>query len=184
MTRMIGGVSKAWLAVGGALLAALLVVAVLGGFNRASDRPADTAVGEWIELTRWDVRVDACRTLVVEDRAPQVEVAMTVVNRWDSTQSSINDSAWQVRMPNGDSFGAGGSTIIFADPERWGAFDPDIQRPAVATMELEQPMWEGDRPILVRFANERSTEGFVFRGAWSADGLAAQVELPCPVMEG
>lgn len=165
------------------IVAVTVAVAALGGFRPATDEGADAAVGEWLELTRWDARVDSCRVVLQPDREPEVQLGMTVVNRWQQSQPTINDNAWQIRLPNGEIFGAGGEYLSLRDAERGGWFDPDVQRPAVARLELLEPLWEGDQPVRVRFASERENEGFIMAASWYADAVVAAVDVPCPVEE-
>lgn len=172
---------KGWGIILAVLLAAVLATALAGGFQRAGDSAADTESGTWVELTRWDVRVDGCVTVIADDGAPpEVLLRLMLVNRWDRSLGSMNDASWQVRIPNGDVFGAEGEYIHTRDAERDGWFDPGVERPAVARMTLTQP-WTGGEPILVRFAEERLVDGFVLADNWVSGRIAAEVEVECPV---
>lgn len=174
-------VVRSWAVALATLLAVAGAIGLAGGFMPGGDSAPDTEPGEWIELTRWDVRVDGCVMVVSDDGAPpDVLMRLTLVNRWDRSQSSINDASWQARIPNGEVFGAEGEYIHTRDAERDGWFDPGVERPAIARMTLTEP-WTGGDPILVRFARERLADGFVLADNWVAGRVTAEVEVSCPV---
>lgn len=159
-------------------------IALAGGFEPAAPRPADTAVGEQINLTRWDVTVDGCQITPADQYRdqPLVQINLTVTNTWDASQASLNRAAVSIRMPNGERFGSSDEWFRMYDAERSGGFDPGFERPAVITMDLAEPLWTDGAPVRLLLATERQRDGFILSGNWVADETAAVLDLDCPVV--
>lgn len=174
------------MAAGGILLAAVGVTGALGGFDEAPPRPADRQTGEWIELTRWDLRVDGCQRLMAAeaDDSDKVLVDLTVVNTWHTSLSDYNRQAWRFEVPDGPTFGGdGGEWPLFRDTERSGYFDPGIERPALVTLDLEGRAWTDDRPLRLTLATERPADGMLIEGSWWGEDHAATLDLDCEIVQ-
>lgn len=182
----LGSGARSWLVTLAVLGVVALVVGLAGGFRGAEGPPADTATGEWVESTRWDVRVDDCRIIPAQERfgemdPPQVAILMTVRNTWDETQMGFSQAMVRIEVPNGESFGAQREQFSMGDAERDGYFDPGITRPAVLTGDIAGGLWDPAEPVRVRLATERQDRGFVTDDRWATDREVATLDLDCPM---
>lgn len=167
------------------LLVVIVVITALGGFDKYSPPDNDTAVGEWVTLTRWDLRVDSCEAINIEDDTfsnPQVIIHLDVVNTWTQSQIGLNWDAVIIELPSGEEFGLSRGTFYFADAENSGRFDPGFERPALLTMRPEQPInWDDHSRVRIRLATEEEVSGFVTTNRWVGIEQAAAIEVVCPV---
>lgn len=178
----ISSTARGWLVALCALALVVGTVAVTGGFEPARSRVKPVAVGDWIELTRWDVRVDDC--VVVPDEEPgepaDVMIGLTVVNTWNESQYGFGDHMAKIILPNGETFGARTETFSMRDAERMGDFDPGFERPATLRVESVDYPWPAET-VAIRLGTETQRDGFILSGSWVTDVWRVVVEVECPV---
>ncbi len=153
-----------------------------GGFEPAKSRVDAVDVGKWIELTRWNVRVDDCVVIPDEDAGEPADVliGVTVVNTWTETQYGFGSHMVRITLPSGELFGARNETFSMRDTERMGDFDPGFERPAQIRAETADYPWPDDT-VVIRFGSEVPRDGFILAGSWVTDVWRAEVNVECPV---
>lgn len=176
--------TRAWRWPGAALLAVVVLIAALGGFERYHYPDNDTEVGQWVTLSRWKVRIDSCDLVTAEDGSylgPHATIRLRAINTWHTSQLSINPDTVHITLPSGDRFGVGDQWFTFADAERSGRFDPGFERPATIVMLVDEGVsWGPSELVTIRLATEEFVPGFA-SDRWLGIEQAAAIQLPCPL---
>ena len=166
---------RRWVGAVAAALAAVGLVAALGGFAPAPQR--STGAGQVIHLARWDLTahraelVDADADGTATD--PTVRVWFTVVNTWTDSQiqpwglvrvvlpdgTAPDDASWQVEG-------------------RSGGFDPDVPQEAFLEVDVD-PGWTGDRPLTVQVFDEQRSNTPAPIEVWGRTAAVAVFDLTC-----
>lgn len=161
-----------------------------GGLDRATANDARrVAPGETIELTRWDLTVDACEVQLPAPDSFTTEARLvlrgTSLNTWDETQFGLSSETVIIELPGGAKLGTGTDVhVIHRNTEMGGAFDPSIPTSSELVATFDPALWKADATeVLVRFASEYQRDGYLLAGTWVPNVETANLRIPCTTQE-
>ncbi len=173
-----------WLILTGVVVVLVALTWLVGGFQPATATGRSVAVGEQIELQRWQLTVQAAsytdQARAGYDVEPRIRIVMQVTNLDRSSQLAPTSKMITVRA---------GSRVLTEEQiatsnERSYNFDPDV--PAALVYDFrwppenaaDPPVPPGEITVIIR--DEREAQNFVYDHYLVAGDAVATVRLACP----